>query len=250
MIESSVDLGETARQLIQLLEKACQFQQQWQQPNVLKQMITRYYKFMQLKASYPSNMLLIPTLDIEIVWQTHVLRPAVYEADCIRLFRRVIDHSLLASDIQTLLKEQAFRDTCQLYEQRYSEQYCPLPLDYQEENHTLSYIDHDFKKSYSYWDKTHYQFSAEPSRDYENPFSFTEGDLIMDGQWLALFKQFMSNALKEAPIHEYYREQSDEIDLQDEAMERLQKSYERFLYMAAKYPVKDGHSFVPPPFSV
>ena len=205
---------------------------------------------MQLKASHPSNMLLIPTLDIEIVWQTHVLRPAVYEADCIRLFRRVIDHSLLTSDIQTFLREQAFRDTCQLYEQRYSEQYCPLPLDHQQENNTFSKIDHDFKKSYSYWDQTHYQFSTQPPRDYENPFSFTEGDLIMDGQWLAFFKQFMANALKEAPVDEYCRMHSDEIDLDDEAMERLKKSYERFLYMATKYSVKDGHPFVPPPFSV
>lgn len=66
----------------------------------------------------------------------------------------------------------------------------------------------------------------------------------------ALFKQFMSNVLKEAPINEYYRRHSDEIDLEDEAMERLEKFYEQFLYMAAKYSVKDGHSFVPSPFSL
>ena len=76
---------------------------------------------MQLKASQPSNILLVPTLDIEIVWQTHLLRPEMYHADCLRLFRRVIDHSLLISDIQQFLMEQAFRDTCHLYEQKFGE---------------------------------------------------------------------------------------------------------------------------------
>jgi hypothetical protein len=84
---------------------------------------------MQLKASHPSNILLIPTLDIEIVWQTHLLRPEMYQADCLRLFRRVIDHSLLISDIENFLKVQAFQDTCQLYEQRFGEQYCPSIAD-------------------------------------------------------------------------------------------------------------------------
>ncbi|CAF4090598.1 unnamed protein product [Rotaria sordida] len=76
----------------------------------------------QLKASHPTNLLLVPTLDIEIVWQTHLFRPEIYQADCIRLFRRIIDHKLLANDIEDFLKEQAFQDTCQFYEQRFGEQ--------------------------------------------------------------------------------------------------------------------------------
>jgi hypothetical protein len=35
------------------------------------------------------------TVDIEIIWQTHLLRPEMYRNDCLRLFRRVIDHSLM-----------------------------------------------------------------------------------------------------------------------------------------------------------
>ncbi|CAF1310715.1 unnamed protein product [Rotaria sp. Silwood1] len=194
-IELSVDIEKTAPELIQLLEKASQFQQQWQQPSIVKHMITRYYRFMQLKASHPSNILLVPTFDIEIVWQTNLLRPAMYQADCLRLFRRVIDHSLLISDIEKFLKDQAFRDTCQLYEQQF-------------------------------------------------------GDLITDGKWLDLCKQFMSRALKTAHLDGYHHIWSSGIDLQPGAINRLKKSYERFLYIAAKYPLKDGHEFIRPTYAI
>ena len=172
IITLSVDLDNTARELIKLLEKASPFQQQ---SSILKQMITRYHRFMQLKASHPPNILLIPTLDIEIVWQTHLLRPEMYQADCVRLFRRVIDHSLLLNDIQQFLKEQAFRDTCQVYEQRFGEQYCPLPSTNatNESVQNTSTILNSHKRiasNYSYWDKTHFEFSAQPPKDFENPF--------------------------------------------------------------------------------
>ncbi len=64
----SVDIDETVPELVILLEKASNFQKEWKEPVVLKQMIQRYYRFMQLKALHPPNILLIPTLDIEIVW--------------------------------------------------------------------------------------------------------------------------------------------------------------------------------------
>ena len=53
---------------ISLVEKASRFQEHCEQSSILKQMIQIYYRFMQLKASHPTNILLIPTLDIEIVW--------------------------------------------------------------------------------------------------------------------------------------------------------------------------------------
>ena len=127
LINLSVDIGKTAPELISLLEKVSGFQEKWHVPAVLKQMITRYYRFMQLKAFYYPNVLLIPTLDIEIVWQTHLLRPEIYRADCLRLFRHVVDHALLTKDIQQVFKEQAFLDTCHFYEERFHEKYCLLP---------------------------------------------------------------------------------------------------------------------------
>jgi hypothetical protein len=213
---------------------------------------------MQPKASHPSNILLIPTLDIEIVWQTHLLRPEMYQADCLRLFRRVIDHSLLISEIEKFLKDPAFQDTCQLYEQRFGEQYCPLPSFADPETTTSNFHQYlldsnsDNCRNGSYWNETYFEFSSESPKNYENPFSFTESDLIMDGKWLDFCKQFMTDAMKKAPVPDYYRYNSTSkaIYLGYDPIERLKKPYERFLYMAAKYPMKDGNSFIHPTYAV
>ncbi|CAF3913285.1 unnamed protein product [Rotaria sordida] len=107
-INLSVDIDKMVRQLISLWGKASYSQQKWQHSHILKQMIQRYYRFMQLKAYHSPNLFLIPTLDIEIVWQTHLLRPEIYDNDCLRLFHRVIDHSFIINHIQQYYKEQAF----------------------------------------------------------------------------------------------------------------------------------------------
>jgi hypothetical protein len=62
----------------------------------------------------------------------------------------------------------------------------------------------------------------------------------------------MSDALNIAPAPDYYQYNSTSkaINLGYEPRERLKKSYERFLYMAAKYPVKDGNSFIHPTYAV
>ncbi|CAF1191693.1 unnamed protein product [Adineta steineri] len=219
-------------------------------------MITRYYRFMRLKASHPTNILLIPTMDIEIVWQTHLLRPEMYQADCLRLFRRVIDHSLLITDIQKMLKDQAFQDTCQLYEKTYGEQYCSLPAndDKQESASNMfrfsSNMNRRSNPTYTYWDKTQCKFSTQPLKDYENPFSFTEADIILDMSWLDSCKHFMRNALDNTPGEAYDPDECFDIDLEKEAIKRLTKSYERFLYMAAKYPLEKSNGFVPPTYAI
>ncbi len=252
-IELSVDVDKTARELISLLEKASKFQAERRQSEIIKQMITRYYRFMQLKASCPKNILLIPTLDIEIIWQTHLLRPAMYREDCMRLFHQIIDHSLITTDIEQFLKEQAFIDTCKLYEERFGEQYCP-PLP-QAKKPTPKYVHHAFGPLqclipiHSYWDETHYKFSMESSKNYDdNPFSFTEADIILDGNWLSLCKQFMKDMVSKIPIQRYH--DSDRMDLGTSALKRLKKSYERFLYMSTKYPPTNGYSFVHPTYAV
>jgi hypothetical protein len=248
-----VNIDKTARELISLLEKASKFQVEWRQSEIIKQMITRYYRFMQLKASCPKNILLIPTLDIEIIWQTHLLRPIIYREDCMRLFHQIIEHSLITNDIEQFLKEQAFIDTCKLYEERFGEQYCPLP---QTKEPTPKYEHRVFSSLkclipiYSYWDETHYKFSMESSKNYDdNPFSFTEADIILDGNWLSLCKQFMKNMVSKV-LDEHYYEDSDQIDLGASPIKRLKKSYERFLYMSTKYPPTNGYSFVHPTYAV
>ncbi|CAF1120500.1 unnamed protein product [Didymodactylos carnosus] len=93
-INLSVDIERIAGELLSLLEKAIPFQLKWRQTDITKQMITRHYRFMQFKPLRP-DLLLVPTLDIDIVSQTYLLRPSMYRVDCLRLFRRIIDHSLI-----------------------------------------------------------------------------------------------------------------------------------------------------------
>ncbi|CAF1306571.1 unnamed protein product [Rotaria sordida] len=255
-IQLSFDIEDTACELIKLLEKASKFRKEWQQSSILKQMIMRYYRFMQLKASHSDNLLLIPTLDIEIVWQTHLLRSEIYNADCIRLFHRVINHKLLNNDMEEFLKEQAFQDTCQLYEQTFDEKYCPL-LSTDRMNHVASNI-FDYssdlyghkKTYYSYWDKTYFEYSLKSTKDFENPFSFAEDDINSDMNWLDECKNFMVDLQKKLSISNYYSYGLTKINLETTAMNGFTKSYEKFLYMAAKYPLKDGNSFIPPTYAI
>lgn len=212
-------------------------------------MILRYYRFLQLKVSHP-NILLIPTLDIEIVWQTHLLRPSMYQEDCMRLFHRIIDHSLLLNEVEQFLKQQAFIDTCKLYEERFGEQYCSLP----EKKDPPPKYSHPVFGSlkclipiYSYWDESYYTFPSKSSNTDENPFSFAEADVILDGNWIDLCRKFMLNMLGKINIHSFYR---DDIDLSSSALKRLKKSYERFLYMATKYPPSNGYEFIHPTYAV
>ena len=86
---------------------------------------------------------------------------------------------------------------------------------------------------YFYWYKTGFNFSSTESKDYENPFSFAEAD-----------------AAKKVPITGRVYNPSREIYLNVGAMKRLKKSYERVLYLAAKYPLTDGNGFVPPTYAV
>ena len=239
-----------------MLKKISKFQDHWYESAVLKQMITRYYHFMQLKTVYFPNILLIPTLDVEIVWQTHLLRPEIYRSDCLRLFHHVVDYSLLATEVQEFFKEQAFIETCHLYEERFGEQYCPLPTKKKCQKQSSCYSHYSFdlldgsKYSYLYWDETLFQFSSYPPKIYENPFSFTETEIILDSCWLDSCKIFMHDAQDRVPIDFDYDRSRNSMDLDYGIIQRLKKLYERFLYMAAKYPLNDNSEFISPTYAV
>jgi hypothetical protein len=176
----------------------------------------------------------------------------MYRNDCLRLFHRIIDHSLIIqNDIEQFFKEQAFFDTCQLYQQKFGEKYCSLPLIKEKNEVQSNFFDESpmvpTEPIYSYWDKTHFEFSSNSSIDYENPFSFTESDFILDGKWFDLCKQFMYKATDKVPINGLNFRSPNTVDLEFGPLQRLKKSYERFLYMAAKYP---GKGFIPATYAV
>ncbi len=254
----SVDLDKTVSELYSLLEKVSVFQVHWyEQPAIIKQMILRYYRFMKLKTLSPSNILLIPTLDIEVIWQTHLSHPEIYRTDCLRLFGRIINHSLLTDDIEQFLKKQAFIETCQLYEEHFGEKYCSLPIDIENQKRTPKYkkttSDREYQcliPIYSYWDETYFEFSTEIPNDYENPFSFTESDIITDSNWLNSYKTFMFEMRWKISNGNDQFLSEDNNNLDSSTIQLSKKSYERFLYMAAKYPLIDGHNSIKPTYAV
>jgi hypothetical protein len=71
--------------------------------------LARYHKFMRLKAKYP-NTFLVPTADIEMVWQSHLIRPSLYHAYCAKLLGstgKLFPHALYSSEIQIATLENA-----------------------------------------------------------------------------------------------------------------------------------------------
>lgn len=233
------------------MEKASKFVTRWCRNTVLKQMIMRYYRFLQLKTLYPKERL-IPTLDIEIIWHTHLLRPEMYRGDCLRLFGRIIDHSLLIDDNVEGLKEQAFANTCRLYEEYFRDQYCPLPANTEGNDfhsiyrHSLlNYIECHIP-AYSYWDHTQFKFASDVVDTYENPFSFVETDVILDSYWFDLYFIDMYRVGLKIIAH---NSQTQQMALRS-AMKRLKKSYERFLYMTGKYSTMNGYECLHPTYAV
>jgi hypothetical protein len=82
-------------------------------------------------------------------------------------------------------------------------------------------------------------------------FSFGEADIILDGNWLDLCKRFMSEMLSKVPtVNHGPMIMGKKTRLSTLEINRLEKSYERFLYMAAKYPAANGQVYVPPTCAV
>lgn len=89
--------------------------------------LQRYERFLMLKAKHPS-LYLVPTLDIELVWRSHLLRPSKYAADCLRLGDRVIPHRIIASDEEWALRVEATRATAALWKTEYGQEYTKYPI--------------------------------------------------------------------------------------------------------------------------
>jgi hypothetical protein len=87
----------------------------------LQRAIKRYEQFMALFKQHPSA-LLVPTLDIDLVWHTQQCSPRLYERYCERHAGRFINHN------DTLGKrdlDDGMKNTKVLYESEYKEGYDP-----------------------------------------------------------------------------------------------------------------------------
>ena len=81
--------------------------------------VSRYDNFLRLFRLYPNTML-VPTLDIDLVWHTHQCSPYHYETSTKRMAGRVIDHN---DQIEKPFLATGLTRTKDLYRIRYAEDY-------------------------------------------------------------------------------------------------------------------------------
>ncbi|KAI0866600.1 hypothetical protein F4860DRAFT_145898 [Xylaria cubensis] len=81
--------------------------------------ITRYERFLKLFKLYPRTML-VPTLDIDLVWHTHQCSPSQYILVTAEIAGRFIDHN---DKLGTATLDPAFENTKALYRIRFADEY-------------------------------------------------------------------------------------------------------------------------------
>jgi hypothetical protein len=86
----------------------------------------RYKKFLYVKQQH-QDALLIPCYDIDLLWHTHQLHPAVYEKDTIRILGRMLNHDDSLDDRSPGSRQQvAYGQTKRLWKEVFKECY---PMD-------------------------------------------------------------------------------------------------------------------------
>ncbi|KAF3902147.1 hypothetical protein ABW21_db0205389 [Orbilia brochopaga] len=85
----------------------------------LERAITRYRRFLQLFKLYPGKIL-VPTLDIDLVWHTHQLSPFLYQAGAMKYAGRIIDHN---DKLGKPTLDDGFTRTKELYRIRFAQEY-------------------------------------------------------------------------------------------------------------------------------
>jgi len=190
-----------------------------------------------------------------MVWVSHLIRTNLYKEDCQKLFGHVIDHHIAASDAEVLTKQSVLSQTALLWEQEYGHPYLDtrttlpslIPQAISEgkskPNFRRKFL-HEKESSDAM--NYYYKFGVHPSdvvgwyhdgiasdsksKKWTNPFRITAKDIIQDSKWLADFDAFMGEYRILWHITKY---NGDETNMPFHAA--LPKSYERFLYLWAKY---------------
>ncbi|KAJ1911609.1 hypothetical protein IWQ60_010062 [Tieghemiomyces parasiticus] len=91
----------------------------WNNPESLGVAIKRYKCFMSLMCNFTKSAK-VPTIDIDLVWHTHQLHPALYYDFCLRQTHRFIDHD---DTIGKSRLEALFRDTALCWSRQYRQPY-------------------------------------------------------------------------------------------------------------------------------
>jgi hypothetical protein len=85
----------------------------------LRRAINRYLKFLKLFTLYPTTML-VPTLDIDLVWHTHQCSAALYRSAMLERVGRFVNHD---DKLGQSVLDGAMEKTRQLFRMRFVEEY-------------------------------------------------------------------------------------------------------------------------------
>jgi len=225
-ISFGVELQDVASELLKFL-RLLNDDVRFEKKELVLEAMRRYDMFMKLKVKYPQTYL-VPTVDIEMIWQCHLLRPLIYKGDCLKIYGTFIDHALLANHTQQSFLERGLIDTAKIWMNEYKEDYCTLP----DPNEVIprfccppfSGLQSIMPKSL-YWNRTTVDLEKYKNSRWINPFQLTPENVIADRKWLAYYDQFIGEEF---------------VYMEKRVITRALKAYERFLYMAAKYPPGSG----------
>jgi len=98
----------------------------WDEQQNRQIMMERYWKFMRLFKSY--TKLIVPTVDIDIVWHAHLINSTKYANFCSEyLYRDLIRHE---DKLSSAVLDKAYTRTYMYWMEKYGEPYSPKPPDY------------------------------------------------------------------------------------------------------------------------
>lgn len=245
--ELTVDLGfdviKSAEVLANFL-RTCGENNAFKRPEFLKWALWRYARFMQLKADH-ADRFLVPTTEIEYVWQSHLLRPEDYARDMQQVLRmpEVIDHRIVGTDGDYLVFDEALRETADLWQRTFGEKYCEIPDEPVREvmpcfrDHALSCtIQEEGNKSLWYEPRDFNSESTVPASvpaDWACPFSLSVEDLVKDGEWYGHFVKENGSSYGFYPTAGWYG--------------LAAKAYEHFLYFCHIY---EGDEMAHPTYAI
>ena len=181
----------------------------------------RYDLFMKLKKKYP-DAYLVPTLDIEIIWVSHLLRPHSYHSDCQKIYGKVFDHRLECTKFEKTIRSEAIIETEKLWKSEYKSDYFfqgkpEIPTKRYEMGSRM--VEDRRESKYYHFE---YPLNMNPKVNQKEldslGFSFNEDDVLQDRNWIDDYTKFMNGNRSIFDAENYIRNTHGFI-----------KSYERFL---------------------
>jgi hypothetical protein len=179
--------------------------------NRIQTALLRYKCFLYLHKIYPDSIF-IPTLDVELVWRSHCIRPIKYKKDCEAITKgNMISHPVLASVSLLEIRTEALETTVSLWKKHFNADYITGFTINSEENmqdrlDRMTWIDERLE-----WDS---KFEVD-EKTVDIQISISPDDVLTDCQWFNLVR----NEIRVNTLYHGLKLYSS-----------LMKSYERYLF--------------------